>query len=219
MKLATFHATCNAIEPIGEAFSAIAPQASVLNYVDEGILRLASDLEASFERLQNWCHLARKDGAEALLMTCSCFSPLAKRLSEKLGFPILSIDDAMLEMALSIASSIVVYATLEKAAATTQDQLTNLAKDRDSSLRIETKTIQHAFELLARGDQLQHDELIRETVKDGPKNCDAIVFAQASMARAARDFFVPNIPILTSPEYAVRRLVSILEPTPSPSSV
>lgn len=222
MRIALFHATANAIAPMAEAFANEAPDATLAQYMDEGLLPLAKKEGLSprvQQRLASWLDLATKDGAHATLLTCSTFTPLVPELRPKLPRPIVAIDEAMLDEALALGSSFAVLATLPSAAATTESLLTALAKKANRSINVSTVMVEDAFACLDRGDRSRHDQLITSSLANLPTHLDAILFAQASMARAAPPQTPSGIPVLTSPASAIRRVVDlILQQQPSSAS-
>jgi len=222
MRIALFHATANAIAPMLEAFAARAPDAVITQYMDEGLLPLARKEGLSSrvrQRLADWLDLAVGDGAQATLLTCSTFTPLVPELRSQRKRPIVAIDEAMLDEALALGSSFAVLATFPSAAATTESLLAKFAERQNRSIDVSPVLVEDAFACLERGERERHDELVLAALANLPANIDGLLFAQASMARAAPSQTPAGVPVLTSPASAIRRVVDrILQQQPSSAS-
>jgi hypothetical protein len=72
-----------------------------------------------------------------------------------------------------------------------------------------------AFEAVLAGDVLTHDRILVEKLIRDLHDVDVIVLAQASMARVVSEMPVGTlkVPVLSSPELAVRRAKKILQRT------
>ena len=66
------------------------------------------------------------------------------------------------------------------------------------------------------GDEATHDRLVAHAITDAAARADVVVLAQASMARAtaAMADWAPPVPVLTSPELALRQVGRILAGPP-----
>ncbi len=215
MSIALFHATSKAIKPVVEELRQQAPEMALLQYMDEGLLEMANEEglgESCYQRLRNWICLSYQDGAEAILLTCSMFTPFVERLRQEAPLPVIGIDEAMFDHAVSLGGRIEIIATIESAAKTTSTQLKERGNQAGVKLDLKATFVPQAFEDLNAGRSERHDERVREAIRNGIQDADAIILAQASMAHLAADFSEYKIPILSSPRLAVERLLSLSKP-------
>ncbi len=215
MSIALFHATSKAIKSVVDEVRLKVPEAELLQYMDEGLLQLAKEeglSESCYQRLRNWIGLSYQDGAQAILLTCSIFTPFVERLRQEVPLPVVGIDEAMFDRAVSLAGRIEIIATIESAAKTTRTQLEERAKPSGTELDLNTTFVPQAFEDLDAGRSERHDERIRKAIRNCIEGADAVILAQASMAHLASDFPEYKIPILSSPRLAVERLLSLSKP-------
>ena len=78
-------------------------------------------------------------------------------------------------------------------------------------MNIDTEVEQEAFKALQKGEKDRHDELLIQSAKSMANKADVLILAQASMARLVPRLADLQIPILTSPELAVKRALKVLE--------
>ena len=215
-RIALIHATPIVIEPVASAFRELWPQARVSGLLDDS---LAPDLEAAggitpelTERCVSLARYSEKCGADALLFTCAGFETAIDEVKRAVRIPVLKPNEAMLDEALAAGSRIVLLGTLESRIALLRAELEQIAADRHASLQIQTRAIPNALDALRQGRVPEHDRLIAATA-DEVDACDALLFAQFSMTRAAAGV-APRSDrrVLTSPRSAVARLKQILAP-------
>jgi Asp/Glu/hydantoin racemase len=144
------------------------------------------------------------------VVTCSSIGGATEEIAGKRGWPVVRIDEAMVDRALELGSRIGVVATLRSTLRPTVDLVRRRAGDRRVGVR--EALAEGAFTALKAGDRDRHDELVRAALRDLIGTVDVIVLAQASMARVA-DSLGPaasRTPILASPELGVARAVARL---------
>jgi hypothetical protein len=150
-------------------------------------------------------------GAEAILVTCSSIAETAETASAPV--PVLRVDAPMAADAVTIArrvareqsrnGRIAVIATLNATVGPTGRLLEREAAG--AAVDIEVTVVEGAADARARGNQEEHDRLVREAVLQAAGRSDVVVLAQASMAAAVRD---ATVPVLSSPDGGVRSLVA-----------
>jgi glutamate racemase len=150
-------------------------------------------------------------GAEAILVTCSSIAETAETASAPV--PVLRVDAPMAADAVTIArrvareqsrnGRIAVIATLNATVGPTGRLLEREASG--AAVDIEVTVVEGAADARARGNQEEHDRLVREAVLQAAGRSDVVVLAQASMAAAVRD---TTVPVLSSPDGGVRSLVA-----------
>ncbi|PFB04605.1 Asp/Glu/hydantoin racemase [Priestia megaterium] len=210
-RVGLIHATMNSVQPILKAFSDYAPHITLKNFMDESLIFelnetgiVTKDMK---RRLLNLVEKAVKSEVDGVLLTCSSFTPVVAEISHLFDVPILSADLSMLEKAVDMGSQIGVIATVEAAGPTTTRLLEGVAKERGKNVKINTKVIMEAFQALQNGDRHKHDELIQKEILMLSEDCDVIILAQFSMARALETLGTASKPVLTSPEISVKAIV------------
>ena len=150
-------------------------------------------------RVLRYYESAEDAGADVVLNTCSSIGDLVELGRAVIGVPIVRIDEPMAEDAVKNFARIGVVATLESTLAPTRRLL--LAKAESSGRRVQlmARVATGAYQALASGDGEKHDSLVAEEAAALGGDVDAVVLAQASMARM-RDRLeaAAGVPVLTS---------------------
>ncbi|MGM7719823.1 aspartate/glutamate racemase family protein [Metabacillus sp. Hm71] len=211
-KIGLIHATMNSVQPILEAFQVHAPQVTLVNFMDESLIFELNETgivtKSMARRLLNLAEKAAMSGVDGILLTCSSFTPVVADISHLFDVPLLSADLSMLEKAVEIGHRIGVIATVEAAGPTTTTLLKEISSKKQKDIMIKTVMIPEAFYALQNGDRTKHDELIHQKVRELSIDCDTILFAQFSMARALETLDIKTSTILTSPEISVKSIVA-----------
>ncbi|RAS75549.1 Asp/Glu/hydantoin racemase [Priestia endophytica] len=204
----------NSVPPILEAFREYAPHITLVNFMDESLIFELNETHTvtkdMIRRLMNLAEKAASHGVDGILLTCSSFTPAVAEISHLFDVPMLSADLSMLEQAVETGNRIGVIATVEAAGPTTTKLLEGIAAKHQKNIFIETVVISEAFEALQNRQATTHDELIHQKVEELSSDCDVILFAQFSMARALKTLKVKPKPILTSPEISVKAIVDVV---------
>lgn len=155
-------------------------------------------------RLRDLGDAARTAGADAVVVTCSSISGYVPALAEQLGIPVLRIDEAMADEAVTSGAVVSAIATLPTTLRPTVALLRERADVNGREVEIREVLVDGAFEAIASGDRETHDRLVGAAIVAAAEGSDVVVLAQASMAGAAASVTVA-VPVLTSPELGVRR--------------
>ncbi len=147
-------------------------------------------------------------GARAVQFTCSSISPCVPVVAPLVGIPVLRIEAAMVERALALGSRLAVAATAPTALGPVAESVEEAAARKGRPVEVERVLCAGAYEALTRGDLATHDRLVAETVSGLARRSDAVLLAQASMARtlAALPPSMPQDHILTSPRLALEHV-------------
>jgi Asp/Glu/hydantoin racemase len=192
------------------------PGIKIFHMVDESLIQntiAANTLtKTTIRRLVDMIGSAHDGGADAVMVTCSSIGeaiPIARRVYD---FPVFRVDEAMAEKAVQDATRIGVAATLQTTLQPTVALLEEKAQARGRPIEILGHLCEGAFQSVLSGDTDRHDRLVSSALLELAKRVDAIVLAQASMARVVntlpRDAI--RIPVLSSPDLAVRRARDVL---------
>jgi Asp/Glu/hydantoin racemase len=214
-RIALIHATALAVDPIREAFARLWPEAHITHLLDDSLSvdlaaagRLDDAMMARFETLGRYSHRA---GADAVLFTCSAFGPAIEAVARILPIPVLKPNEAMLEEALGLGDRLAVIATFLPTLASMEAEFRELAAASNRSVTLSNIHVPRAMDLLAQGDGTTHDALIADSLST-TANSQAILLSQFSMARAAElARRATTLPVLTSPDSAVRKLRALLD--------
>jgi len=214
-RIALIHATPLAIEPVVAAFRRLWPEAEAYSLLEDSLapdLARAGRLDASMvERFRRLAAYATDCGADAILFTCSAFGPAIERAAEdQAPRPVLKPNEAMFAEALKLGNRIGMVATFAPSVPSMQAEFAAMAAAAGSRATLETVCTPEAMPALRDGDAATHDRLVVEAAA-GLANCDAVLLAQFSMARArAAVAATLGKPVLTSPDSAVMLLRSRL---------
>jgi Asp/Glu/hydantoin racemase len=215
IKIGLIHATMNSVQPILDAFHKYAPYVTLINFMDESLIydlnKIGSVTKEMSRRLLALAGKAEDSGVDGILLTCSSFTPVVPEISHLFDVPLLSADMSMLEKAVEMGGRIGIIATVPAAGPTTAALLKGIAEERHRFVETETIVIPEAFDALQSGNRQMHDAFIHQKAEDLSVNCDVIVFAQFSMARAFETLDVKTKPILTSPEISVKSIIAEIE--------
>jgi len=214
LRIVLIHAVPMAIEPIKCAFNELWPEPEIVNLFDDSLSVdraksnvLTTDMEKRFSDLGNY---AESIGADGILFTCSAFGPAIDKVAYNLTIPVLKPNEAMFEQALNTGHKIGMLATFEQSIASMSREFCKIRDSLSATGSLETKLVEGAMEFLRQGKQTKHNELIAKTAATF-KHCDVLMLAQFSMVSAKSAVFRElNVPVLTAPEAAVKKLRGIL---------
>ncbi len=124
-------------------------------------------------------------GSDAVLMTCSTLGPTVAAAKRRVGLPMLSADGALAKAAVAAGGEIVVLCTAEITLGQTKALFEETA--RESSARPEVRLIEGAWRTFRTGDSERYFNMVAIAADQAhEEGADTIVFAQSSMAPAAR---------------------------------
>ncbi len=163
------------------------------------------------KRLYNDIENCSLTGADMVIVTCSTLSPIVQELRPFFDVPIIAIDDAMCEEAVSCGSQIRVLATAKSTIQPTITKLKAEALKQGKVIEIVSSDYPVAYEAMKSGNLELHDKLLSDIFKD-IKDFDVIVLAQASMAHLASiGKKLSNIKTLGSIDSCIEYVSKIIE--------
>jgi aspartate/glutamate racemase len=188
-----------------------------VHLVDAGLLAAAIDHGVDDEVRASVLRHVRSlvdDGAEAVLVTCSSIGEAVELAAAQLDVPVLRVDEPMARQAVELAREragesqprIVALATLEATLGPTGRLIERAAAETGGGVDVSAQVVPDAAAARARGDQAEHDRLVREAVIAAAGTAEVLVLAQASMAAAVADVEL-GVPVLTSPTGGVAALL------------
>jgi len=220
-RIALLHTGAVNIAPIGEAARSALPDATIVNYLDDRIVADLGDAERAASvpgRIRDLVHAAKEGGADLVMLTCSSISELAAPVGAETGIPVLRIDEAMADAAVSAGDRIAVVATLPTTLRPTLGLLQERAALAGRAPEFTSEVVEGAFAAVSAGDRDTHDRLVAAAIERLAADADVVVLAQASMASAAQAADV-GVPVLTSVALGIQRLAeTVVEATRTPEA-
>lgn len=214
--LALVHTSPTLSPLFNELTQRLVPGVRVLHFVDESLIKntiAAGKLERpTMRRVIQLIGSSFDAGADVALVTCSSIGPAIDIAAQLYDQPVLRVDRPMAEKALSIGSRIGVLATLPTTLKPTADLVRNVAAEQGKAIEIVEHLCEGAFDAVMAGDGATHDRIVGEALTEAMKGVDAIVLAQASMARVLATLPEGAVaaPVFSSPELGVTRARDVL---------
>ncbi len=161
--------TVGSLAPVfKELTQELVPGATTTDTIDEGLLQeaiVAGQVPpATAGRLEGHVKAALDDGADLVLVTCSSMGGVVDDLRERHGWPVVRVDEAMVDAALAAGSRIGVIATVGSTLRPTADLVRRRARQLgrpDAAVEVVTRLVDGAFAKLKSGDTEGHDEAVR----------------------------------------------------------
>ena len=216
-RIALIHALTHSLAPINDALARSWPEATRVNLLDDSLsadLARSGTLDAAMtQRFITLADYAVNTGADAILFTCSAFGRCIDAVKVRhAGIPVLKPNEAMIDEAVALAQerggsngSIGLLASFAPT-------LPSMLPEFPAGVQVQTALAQSAMAALNRGDMAAHDAAVLEASdRLVAAGCSVIALAQFSMARTAAAVAAhTGLPVLTTPDTAVRRLRVLL---------
>jgi hypothetical protein len=164
-------------------------------------------------RLRENVLAADRFGATVIQLTCSTVSPCVAELTPLVKARVLAIDEPMADEAVTRFQRIGVIATNPATLHPSTDLIVEKARQLGRAVHVEPVLCADAFSALLSGNAAEHDRIVKGYLVELMGLVDVVVLAQVSMTRIV-DTLAPDerkIPILSSPEPAMRRLAAVLQ--------
>lgn len=199
-----------------EIAARVMPDVRILHFVDESTIKntiAAGHLQkATMRQVVRLVGSTFDAGCDAAMVTCSSIGRAVELAAELYDQPVLRVDRAMAEQAVAGATRIGVVATLSTTLDPTADLVRRVAAEQGRAITLTPHLCEGAFDAVMAGDGATHDRIVGEALTQAMADVDAIVLAQASMARvvAALPEGAVKAPVLSSPELGMRRAAELL---------
>lgn len=199
-----------------EIAARIMPDVRILHFVDESTIKntiAAGHLQKSTMRqVIRLVGSAFDAGCDAALVTCSSIGRAVEMAAELYEQPVLRVDRPMAEKAVATGSRIGVLATLSTTLKPTADLVRRIADEQGKQIEIVEHVCPGAFEAVMAGDGATHDRIVAEGLTEAMKGMDAILLAQASMARVVATLPADALPapVFASPELGMLHARDVL---------
>ena len=189
-----------------EIAARIMPDVRILHFVDESTIKntiAAGYLEKkTMRRVIGLVGSSFDAGCDVALVTCSSIGLAVDMAAALYDQPVLRVDRPMAETAVATGSRIGVVATLSTTLDPTVELIRRVAEEQGKTIEVVAHVCEGAFAAVMAGDGATHDRIVSEALTETMKGMDAIVLAQASMARvvAALPEGAVTAPVFSSPE-------------------
>jgi Asp/Glu/hydantoin racemase len=200
-----------------EIAARVMPDVRILHFVDESTIRntiAAGHLQKSTMRQVIRLVGSTFDaGCDVAMVTCSSIGRAVEMAADLYDQPVLRIDRAMAEAAVASSSRIGVVATLSTTLDPTADLVRRVAAGQGKDIELVPHLCEGAFDAVMAGDGATHDRIVGEALTTALADVDAIVLAQASMARVVASLpeGAVKAPVLSSPELGMLRAAEVLK--------
>jgi aspartate/glutamate racemase len=211
-RIALIHALAHSPPPINAALAAMWPEAERMNLLDDSLSadlarigRLDEAMTARFIALADY---VVGTGADAILFTCSAFGPCIEAVKRRhAALPVLKPNEAMIDEAVALAGAGPIGLVASFA-----PTLASMPPEFPPGARLRVRLAEGAMDALDRGDGAAHDAAVLAASRAlAHEGCAVIALAQFSMARSCDAVHAATgLPVLTTPESAVRRLRHLL---------
>ena len=211
--VAVIHTSPATVELFARLLAEQLPEARIVNMLDDSVLPQlrdnGGDIGAIAPRWRQYARIARDNGACVILNACSSIGELCEPVARELGIPVIRVDSAMAEKAVALGHVVAVAATLPSTLRPTCELLAATAQSRGRHVEVRALLVEGAYAALMAGNRETHDDLIAEALIRAAGSADAVVLAQASMARVLpRLAPEQQAKCLVSPALAVGSVVS-----------
>jgi Asp/Glu/hydantoin racemase len=219
--VAIVHTSFVLVDLLNRLFDEILPGVKRTHIVEHSILQDVMDAGRVtpdvMRRMLGYFALAEATGADVILSACSSVGDTVDVARTFIRTPIVKIDDAMAAEAVQRGARIGVMATVPTTLDPTCRLLERHAATAGSPLQLSRVLCEGAFAALLDGDVARHDRIVTENLLALAAEVDAVVLAQASMARLVNGLpeGAVRIPVLSSPERGVRSLLPMLTAVPA----
>ncbi|MFC4354279.1 aspartate/glutamate racemase family protein [Chryseomicrobium palamuruense] len=214
MRIGIIHATPNAVQPLNEAFSQLAPDFTIFNFVDEYLQYYANQIngidETVYQEFVRLAVRAQQAQVDFIVVACTVLTPIVDVVKPFVNIPVIAVDRPMLEAAVSGYEKIGIVATNAPSGPATREQLIQLAKELNKEINVFVEIDVEAMKQLKLGNINEHNTLnalAAQKLKE--KGAECIILAQVTQASAeetVKQF--TNLKVLTSPKEAVKKILS-----------
>ncbi len=206
--------TLNAVNPMTDFLMGRDSSLKVRNYLDSFLLEKVGKekkvSDASVKRMFDMVATAADDGADAVLITCTIFSPYAEVFSKALSKPVISPDQAMLDTVAARQGKTAIICTFIGTVETTRRMYQSRCRAAGVPEDVDMYVAEGALDALNAGDWGTFHAKIQEKARALDAEYDNIVLAQISMAGAAKGLALQHASLFTSPESAYQTLRRVL---------
>lgn len=193
----------------------IMPEVTVYQIIDDSLIKEVNanggPTYGVKRRMYNYYQQAESLGVDAILNQCSSVGEVADAIKPFISVPIVKVDEAMAEKAVSLGRKIAVVATVPTTVGPSVRLVEQKAREMGKEIEIETHLVKDAMMILIeKGDVETHNKMVLGEVEAAAESCDVVVLAQGSMTVLLPLLGHIKKPVLTSPRLGVERVKEVL---------
>lgn len=193
----------------------IMPEVTVYQIIDDSLIK---EINANGgptggvkRRMYQYYQQAASLGVDAILNQCSSVGEVADQIKPFVDVPVVKIDEAMAEKAVSLGKRIAVVATVPTTVGPSVRLVEQKAREANKEIEIETHLVKDAMMILIeKGDVETHNRMVLGEVEAAAQTCDVVILAQGSMTVLLPLLGHIEKPVLTSPRLGVERVKEVL---------
>ena len=184
------HSTRLVIDPVHEAITGSVQDITVNHVLDEGILRSLSSQGRITPEIIDWLTRmvtsAETGGADLAVVSCSSLSPCVNEVQNRVGIPVLKVDEPMMEFAIQNGDRIGLIMTNPTTQEPSQILFREVSERLGKEVVLVPKLCPDAFAKLNNGDDAGHDLDVVRGIEELLQETDLVMLAQISIARVKR---------------------------------
>lgn len=193
----------------------IMPEVTVYQIIDDSLIKEVNANDGPTygvkRRMYNYYQQAESLGVDAILNQCSSVGEVADAIKPFISVPVVKVDEAMAEKAVSLGKKIAVVATVPTTVGPSVRLVEQKAREMGKEIEIETHLVKDAMMILIeKGDVETHNKMVLGEVEAAAESCDVVVLAQGSMTVLLPLLGHIQKPVLTSPRLGVERVKKVL---------
>lgn len=214
-KIAIVHTSFVSVEDLKQLFNEIIPEVQLTHIVDDSLL--AEVMENGYatpqviKRVCDYYVNADSLGVDAIFNQCSSVGEAADAAAKLISTPVLKVDEAMAEKAVTLGSKIAVVATVASTMGPSARLVKTKAKEIGKDVEIIECLVDGALKVLMQeGNRAKHNQLVKEKMLSIQDEVDVFVLAQGSMVVLVPELSDIKKPVLTSPRLGVQKMRELL---------
>lgn len=211
--IAFLHTTAVHIETFNALGRELAPELTLTHAVREDLLSAAEKAglvtPALDLKTQEALFSLADDGARVVVCTCSTLGASAEAAAEEIDLPILRIDRAMADLAVTMGRRVGVCACIPATVPNTQTLIRSSAARAGRDVEVSAFVFDDVWTLFREGRLADYYEGIAARLTEAARDVDVLVLAQASMAPAAALCGGLHVPVLSSPRIGFEAAVKL----------
>lgn len=218
-KITIIHTSLVSHGYLNRLFQEIIPEAKIQNIVDDSLLAEVSEAgyitPSIISRMCKYYQAAEQISSDLIFNQCSSVGEAADIAARTVSVPVLRVDEAMAEHAVTLGRRIAVVATV----ASTVEPSCALIRQKAACAGVEAEVVPYlvdgAMWALINEGQEKHNRMVKDAVLAAAAACDVVVLAQGSMVVLLPELANITKPVLSSPETGVRKARRMLFPEES----
>lgn len=214
-KISILHTSFVSVETLNALCRELIPDAEVRNIIDDSLLpevvANGGITPGVVRRMRAYAQQAEDWGADVILNQCSSVREAALEAAKAVRIPIVPVDGAMAERAVSLGERIAVVATVASTMKPSVALVEEAARRAGKPVTVVPVLVDGALTVLMQEkDQAKHNRLVREAIERVVDSVDVIVLAQGSMVVLLDELTHLAKPVLSSPRLGIERLRDVL---------